>query len=351
MAWLNAGRRPLHLDVVVARGEEDGVRYEVGLQWCAEDDPAGGAFVNGERTLGFAGTPVAGLRAAVTRSLNDFARDRLPGTPPLRGGQAGDGLTAVVSVWLADPLFLGATKYQLDNPEARGVVEAGVGRVLREYLSANPDAAERVFRAAAAPPGGRSPLTAAEWPSCTDAWRMLRLVDATGGRRKAALLACAFCRLLAGRNRADRKLIEAVEDYADGQRTGEDVRRARGTSRGMRRVAGAVLGAEFSPFVVARLASALSTGNAAATPNLADLARDVFGNPFRPATLDPSWRTEAVIALARGMYESRDYGPMQVLADALQDAGCDHPDVLAHCRGEGEHVRGCWVVDLVLGWE
>jgi hypothetical protein len=56
-----------------------------------------------------------------------------------------------------------------------------------------------------------------------------------------------------------------------------------------------------------------------------------------------------VVAFARQMYESRDFSPMPILADALQDAGCDHPDVLAHCRGPGPHVRGCWVVDLVLG--
>ena len=49
------------------------------------------------------------------------------------------------------------------------------------------------------------------------------------------------------------------------------------------------------------------------------------------------------------MYESRDFAAMPVLADALEEAGCDHADVLAHCRGPGPHVRGCWVVDLVLG--
>ncbi|MBN9517038.1 hypothetical protein J0H58_00740 [bacterium] len=66
---------------------------------------------------------------------------------------------------------------------------------------------------------------------------------------------------------------------------------------------------------------------------------------------NPSWRTEAVVGLARGMYESRDFAPMPVLADALEDAGCDQPDILAHCRGDRPHVRGCWVVDLVLGKE
>jgi hypothetical protein len=49
------------------------------------------------------------------------------------------------------------------------------------------------------------------------------------------------------------------------------------------------------------------------------------------------------------MYESRDFGPMLILADALQDSGCDNPDILTHCRSDGPHVRGCWVVDLVLG--
>ncbi|MDB5310483.1 MAG: hypothetical protein JWO38_4685 [Gemmataceae bacterium] len=79
------------------------------------------------------------------------------------------------------------------------------------------------------------------------------------------------------------------------------------------------------------------------------LIRDIFGNPFRPATIDPSWLTSTVTDLARQMYESRDFSPMPILADALQDAGCYHPDFLCHCRGPGPHVRGCWVVDLVLG--
>ena len=51
------------------------------------------------------------------------------------------------------------------------------------------------------------------------------------------------------------------------------------------------------------------------------------------------------------MYESRDFAAMPILADTLQVAGCDNPDILNHCRGPGPHVRGCWVVDLVLGRE
>jgi hypothetical protein len=77
---------------------------------------------------------------------------------------------------------------------------------------------------------------------------------------------------------------------------------------------------------------------------------DIFRNPYRPVvSFDSAWRTPTAVALAGQMYESRDFGAMPILADALQDAGCDNEDVLGHCRGPGPHVRGCWVVDLVLG--
>jgi hypothetical protein len=56
-----------------------------------------------------------------------------------------------------------------------------------------------------------------------------------------------------------------------------------------------------------------------------------------------------VVALARGIYDDRAFDRLAILADALQDAGCDNADVLGHCRGPGPHVRGCWVVDLLLG--
>jgi hypothetical protein len=79
------------------------------------------------------------------------------------------------------------------------------------------------------------------------------------------------------------------------------------------------------------------------------LMREIFGNPFRPVAFDPMWRTSDAVLLARGVYESRDFSAMPILADALQDAGCDDEVVLRHCQQGGEHVRGCWVVDLVLG--
>ncbi len=81
-----------------------------------------------------------------------------------------------------------------------------------------------------------------------------------------------------------------------------------------------------------------------------DIALELVGpNPFRPVTFDATWRSGTVVSLARHIYESRDFGAMPILADALQDAGCEHADILTHCRGNGPHVRGCWVLDLVLG--
>jgi hypothetical protein len=88
--------------------------------------------------------------------------------------------------------------------------------------------------------------------------------------------------------------------------------------------------------------------------------RELFGNPFtagrtregvprRGWMFDPCWRTDTVTLLARQMYEANDFSAMPILADALQDAGCDNRDILDHLRTQREHVRGCWAIDLVLG--
>jgi hypothetical protein len=79
--------------------------------------------------------------------------------------------------------------------------------------------------------------------------------------------------------------------------------------------------------------------------------RDIFGNPFRPVAVDPRWRTSDAVGLARGIYEERAFDRLPLLADALMDAGCADEQVIGHCRSDGVHVRGCWVVDLVLGRE
>jgi len=87
--------------------------------------------------------------------------------------------------------------------------------------------------------------------------------------------------------------------------------------------------------------------------------RDIFGNPFRPVTIDPAWlvwRNGAVVKLAQSAYQERalpsgELEPerLAVLADALEEAGCTDAQILGHLRSPGPHVRGCWVVDLFLG--
>ena len=82
----------------------------------------------------------------------------------------------------------------------------------------------------------------------------------------------------------------------------------------------------------------------------ANLLREVIGNPFRPTAILPEWKTSTVLSLARGIYEEKAFDRMPILADALQDAGCANEAILNHCWDEKTpHVRGCWVVDLILG--
>ena len=81
------------------------------------------------------------------------------------------------------------------------------------------------------------------------------------------------------------------------------------------------------------------------------ILREIIGNPFHPVTLDHACKTQAVVQLARSLYEERSFEDMPVLADALEEAGCQDAAVLGHCRGPGPHVRGCWLLDLLLGKE
>ena len=83
-----------------------------------------------------------------------------------------------------------------------------------------------------------------------------------------------------------------------------------------------------------------------------ELIRELFGNPFRPAALAPDWlrwNDGTVVKLARAIYNDRAFDRLPILADALEEAGCSDQDLLGHCRTGGEHVRGCWVVDTIIG--
>jgi hypothetical protein len=100
--------------------------------------------------------------------------------------------------------------------------------------------------------------------------------------------------------------------------------------------------------------AAQTEGAAAERARQCDVLRDLIGNPFRPAAVDPHWLTwndRTVPRLARALYDEKDFDNLPVLADALEDAGCGDADLLRHCREPGRHVRGCWVLDLLLGKE
>jgi hypothetical protein len=72
---------------------------------------------------------------------------------------------------------------------------------------------------------------------------------------------------------------------------------------------------------------------------------------FRTLTLEQNWLTPGVKQLAEAIYAEDAFDRLPILADALEDAGCTCEDILNHCRQPGEHVRGCWVVDLLTGRE
>lgn len=84
----------------------------------------------------------------------------------------------------------------------------------------------------------------------------------------------------------------------------------------------------------------------------ADLLRCIIGNPFRSTEIDPTcltWNDGNVRKLAQTIYVERRFEDIPILTNALIDAGCHDEEILSHCRQPGEHVRGCWVVDLLLG--
>jgi hypothetical protein len=202
---------------------------------------------------------------------------------------------------------------------------------------------------------------------------MLKVVQKLGSERKLRLITVAAARLVwdqilagemreaveAAESRAELKIGQEILDafrhrfyeYMFGDAPEEERRWDRNPA--MKSVFALVLATTYPDSTLRSLAKN-KYWRAGVEPRgqpVSDIVRDIFGNPFRPTTLDLDWRTTTVIQLAQGMYDSRDFGAMPILADALQDAGCENADVLDHCRGSGPHVRGCWVIDLLLGKE
>lgn len=219
-------------------------------------------------------------------------------------------------------------------------------------------------------------MTENEWVSCADPSAMLEFLKGKAGDRKLRLFACACCRAVWGSltYARSRNAVEVAERYADGQVDDDALRRAHSLAceavaryqeahfgRGLvnradlslvekRLFFAAETAYVHKPVLVGRLRRWLSR-DADLSAVAPDLLRDIFGPcpSSRPATADPEWLTSTVLALARGIYDECAFDRMPYLADALMDAGCDSEEVLEHCRGAKEHVRGCWLIDELLG--
>jgi hypothetical protein len=226
----------------------------------------------------------------------------------------------------------------------------------------------------AAPQFWGQPMSEAEWLAATDPRWML--FTAKASERKYTLFAIACCRRIWHliTDQRSRTAVEVAERHAGGL---TKMRERRTATREALSAEDEWRGAEDWPKFNAAFAARLSVScrggdfygpadaaNAAGyavelagerpkqTEHLAQiaLARDIFGLlPFRPIAVEPTWLTSAVVGIAESVYADRAFDRMPILADALQDAGCENEDILTHCRSEGPHVRGCWVIDLLLG--
>jgi hypothetical protein len=200
---------------------------------------------------------------------------------------------------------------------------------------------------------------AEEWAECTTPWRLGRSVNGRVSDRKIRLFACACCRQLWGQwNQPTRDAVETLERFADGAANQgelasayqvlEEARATTRTSDRLYNVCSQVAGAALpKPYCGAPVRSVPD-------PVVLNLIHDVFGNPFCQGRVDPTWLTwngGTVAKLARTVYDERAYERLPILADALEEAGCTDATMLGHCRGPGQHVRGCWVLDLLLGKE
>ncbi len=217
-------------------------------------------------------------------------------------------------------------------------------------------------------------MTEAEWLACDAPFPMIEFLGQQANERKRRLFGCACCRCLWPRELSVGgmpDLITRNEARADGLLDHYEVAEAwdvKGTDleawTARLDSANQVLSHEPRPYravfaaawaiaedVETAVNGLIGVANSEEEVIQAHIVRDIFGNPFRPVTFVPEWRTDTAVSLARQMYDSREFGVMPILADALQDAGCDNDDILDHCREPGPHVRGCWVVDLVLGKE
>ena len=149
--YINKDKQPIHPDIIYVSGEKNGVQVEAALQWCVDaysDNLMG--FANNIRTVD-GGTHLEGLKAVLTRTMNNFARKRnkrKDNESNLAGENIREGLTAVISVKVPEPEFEGQTKTKLVNTEVRGIVDSLMGEILSEYLDFNPSVVDSILEKA-----------------------------------------------------------------------------------------------------------------------------------------------------------------------------------------------------------
>jgi hypothetical protein len=223
-------------------------------------------------------------------------------------------------------------------------------------------------------------MTPDEWRTCADLDAMLTFARRRGhfSQRKRRLFACGCCQRLGPLlPEVHRRALAVAEQFADGLVSQTELGRAWSSastdtvtrSSHAAWAAWATAGDPRDALLTQTLLSNISlyAANAfanqplracAVDPRTApawhverarhrDLLRDVV-NPFRTAKLDPTHSPPLVTAIAATIYEERRFEELPILADALEEANWDHADLLAHCREPGEHIRGCWAVDVLL---
>jgi hypothetical protein len=195
----------------------------------------------------------------------------------------------------------------------------------------------------------------------------LVFLEGKASDRKARLFACGvgFYLLPYLGDERSRRVIEVAEKHADGLATASELDAARESAieanLGFASHTVSLLGDRFA-WQAARVV-VISLQQAQAEVSAKDWSKTlvarsrtllhcVFGNPFSSATINPSfraWNGGTIVRLSEAIYNDRAFDRLPMLADALEDAGCDDAALLGHCRQPGPHVRGCWVVDLLSG--
>jgi len=212
-------------------------------------------------------------------------------------------------------------------------------------------------------------MTEQEWLDSTEPEAMLNFLQKLQlfSKRKQRLFAVACCRRVWSllTDERSRTAVEVAEKFADGLVTGSALVAARKRVRDVAKLEGggghllayAIRMTAADDVLVIQVAWNTPPDDWPATEKNTQrkheqsvLLRDIVGlHPFQPIAIEPSWQTSTVTALARGIYEEKVFDRLILVADALMDSGCDNDEILDHCRLPAEHVRGCWVVDGLLG--